>query len=299
MISAAGGLLSEDAQRANTRLQHGGNMANGLVDLHTHTHCSDGKLAPAELIEKASGVGLRAVAITDHDTVEGVEEGRKAGKRWGVEVLSGVELSTRTEGEEIHLLGYGFDLSSDALRQMLRRLERDREERARAIVDRLREQGVTISYEAVRARAKGRAVGRPHVAEVMVEEGYVSSFREAFDKYLQDGGPAYVAKNAPSTAEALALLHEIGGIGVLAHPGQWTSEERIRQLVQQGLDGIEVKHPSHPQWLVSYYAQTAQRFGLIETGGSDYHGHGPRDEDCFGRVGVSYEQWQRVRQAAA
>lgn len=264
-----------------------------------HTHCSDGTLAPAELVRKAAEAGLRAIAITDHDTVEGFAEACEAGAEHGIEVFSGVELSTETEGKEIHLLGYGFDPASEPLQRMLRGLEKDREERARAMVDRLRELGVAISYQAVRARAKGRAIGRPHVAEVLVAKGCVSSFQEAFEKYLRDDGPAYVAKNAPSTAEALARLHEVGGIGVLAHPGQWTSEELVRRLVEQGLDGIEVFHPSHPRWLMSYYEQTAQRFSLIETGGSDYHGHRPRDEKCFGRYGVSYEQWQRVRQAAA
>ena len=274
-------------------------MAEYFVDMHTHTHCSDGKLSPSQLVRKARERGLRALAITDHDTVEGLEEGRSAGGRCGVEVINGVEMSTVLGEREIHLLGYFFDPASKRLVKALGKLREGRVSRGRKIVERLNDLGIVLSFEAVEEKAQGAVVARPHVAEALVEAGQVASYQEAFQKYLKDGGPACVRKPLIPVEEALGLLHEAGGIGVMAHPGQWTNDALVRELVRSGLDGIEVYHPSHRPWLIGYYQRLARGGNLIETGGSDYHGHPSRGETNFGRYGLSRDQLMRIRQAVA
>ena len=274
-------------------------MAECFADMHTHTRCSDGKLSPSQLVRKAQKRGLQALAITDHDTVEGLAEGRLAGERCGVEIINGVEISTAFGEREIHLLGYFFDPASEGLVKALEDLREGRVSRGRKIVDRLNELGVDLSFEAVEEKAQGAVVARPHVAEALVEAGRVASYQEAFQKYLKDGGPACVRKPLIPVGEALDLLHEAGGVGVMAHPGQWTNDALVRKLVQSGLDGIEVYHPSHRPWLIGYYQRLARGGDLIETGGSDYHGHPSRGDGSFGRYGLSHDQLMRVRRAVA
>ena len=274
-------------------------MAECFADMHTHTRCSDGKLSPSQLIRKAREHGLQALAITDHDTVEGLAEGQCAGERYGIEVINGVEISTALGKREIHLLGYFFDPASERLLKALEKLREGRVSRGRKIVERLNDLGIPLSFEAVEEKAQGAVVARPHVAEALLEAGQVASYQEAFRKYIKDGGPACVRKPLIPVGEALDLLHEAGGIGVMAHPGQWTNDALVRELTKSGLDGIEVYHPSHRPWLIGYYRRLARGGNLIETGGSDYHGHPSRGEASFGKYGLSRNQLMRVRQAVA
>ncbi|PSQ89659.1 MAG: phosphoesterase [Bacteroidetes bacterium QS_8_64_10] len=265
-----------------------------LADLHAHTSCSDGRLTPAALVRKAEEHGLRALAVTDHDTVAGLDEARATSVNCELHVIAGVELSVTVDGEELHLLGYFFEINHPRLREALGRMRDGRRRRAKAMVKRLREKGVTLSFEAVEEQARdASAIGRPHVAAALAAGGHVASHQEAFDRYLHDGGPAFVRKSRFPIREALAALHDAGGIGVLAHPGQHTSTERVERLAKAGLDGLEVHHPSHPPHLAQYYEREARRLDLIPTGGSDYHGHRKRDEQRLGQYGIPHEQLRK------
>ncbi|MDX1545667.1 MAG: PHP domain-containing protein [Rhodothermales bacterium] len=269
------------------------------ADLHTHTTCSDGRLAPAALVAHARACGLHALAVTDHDCIDALPEAFAAGRRHHIEVVAGVELSVTVEGEEVHLLGYFFDPEHAGLRAHLEAFQEARRARAAEMVERLRGLGVGIALGDVLARAGGRSVGRPHVAEALAAAGYVAEPRDAFDRYIGDGGPAFAAKPRFEAAEALALVHDAGGIGVLAHPGHWTRDATLMALIRAGLDGIETIHPSHDASLTRYYRTLARDFGLLETGGSDYHG--PRDDgaDRLGRYSIPYPRFERVRRAAS
>ena len=269
------------------------------ADLHTHTHHSDGQLAPADLVAKARQHGVQALAITDHDTVDGLEEGLAAGRAHGIEVIAGVELSVTVGDEEIHLLGYFFDPQHEGLQRHLRRFRQHRHRRAEKMVERLGAMDVPLTFEAVLDEAQGGAIGRPHVAAALVRAGHVASHQEAFERYIKDGAPAWVAKPRFPAEAALALLHEAGGLGVIAHPGHWTSDAVLMALVRAGLDGVEVVHPAHDDTLRRYYRQQARDFGLIETGGSDYHGFRPQDEANLGRYTIPYPQLDRIRRRAA
>ena len=266
--------------------------------MHAHTHCSDGRLAPAALVAKARSCGLKALAITDHDCIDGLAEGQAAGARYGVEVVPGVELSVTVGEEEVHLLGYFFDPAHPGLRAHLEAFQQRRRERAEQIVEKLNALGVALPFEAVRAQAKGQAVGRPHVAEALVASGYVAETQEAFEQYLADDAPAIVAKPLFPAREALALLHDAGGIGVLAHPGHWTGDATLMALVQAGLDGLETIHPSHDAGLTHYYRRLARDFALLETGGSDYHGPRSDETETMGRYTIPYPWLERARRAA-
>lgn len=266
------------------------------ADLHTHTYHSDGHLSPRELVEKAAQHGLAAIAITDHDTIDGLAEGERAGMECGVEVIPGVELSVTVQEESVHLLGYFFDPEHVELREHFERFIEHRRERVHRILERLSALGMALSFEAVHARAKGRALGRPHVAEAMVESGHVATERDAFQQYLGNGKPACVSSVSFPAADALALLHRAGGIGVLAHPGHWTADQTVMTLIRCGLDGIETVHPAHDAMLTGYYRQLARDMGLLETGGSDFHRPGP--ESAMGQTTISYACLARARSAA-
>ena len=266
------------------------------ADLHTHTYYSDGHLSPRELVETAGQHGLVAIAITDHDTIDGLVEGQRAGMECGVEVIPGVELSVTVCEESVHLLGYFFDPAHAELREHVERFIEHRRERVHRIVEHLSASGMALSFEAVQAQAKGRVLGRPHVAGAMVEAGHVKMERDAFQQYLADGNPACAPLAPFSAVEALALLHKAGGIGVLAHPGHWTADQTVMTLVRCGLDGIETMHPSHDATLTGYYGQLARDMGLLETGGSDFHRPGPGS--AMGKTAISYAWLARARNVA-
>ena len=270
------------------------------ADLHAHTSCSDGERAPAELVELAEERGLRILAVTDHDTVGGVAEAEEAARSRPLAVLTGVELSVTLGGEELHLLAYGVDPSHSGLTRHLQAMQQVRRERAWEMIERLRAEGLEVADARLREQiASTHAVGRPHVAAALVRAGHVQSNREAFDRFLGRDGPGFVAKPAFAAEDALGLVHETGGVGVLAHPGHWTSGRQVRRLVEAGLDGLETIHPSHDASLQGYYERLARGHDLLVTGGSDYHGRTPEDEERFGRMGLSRADWERFQAALA
>jgi predicted metal-dependent phosphoesterase TrpH len=249
----------------------------GSVDLHSHSTASDGALAPAAVVETAHRAGLSALALTDHDSLAGIAEARDAGERLGIRVIAGVELSAFDAQGEIHLLALHVG-RPDRLEQRLAVLREARVTRGEQIVARLNELGVRITFDDVLQQAGSGAVGRPHVAKALIAHGWARDSRDAFDRYLGAGRPANVEKMRLGVGDAIALIHDAGGIAVFAHPGESGRRARVEPLVQQGLDGLEVLHPSHSAEDVARIAALGEFFGLVPSGGSDWHGatEGPR-----------------------
>ncbi|OGP72363.1 MAG: hypothetical protein A2W09_06790 [Deltaproteobacteria bacterium RBG_16_50_11] len=249
-----------------------------FVDLHLHTTASDGVMTPSELVRYAKAKGLRAIAITDHDTIEGLEEGLSEGERIGFEVIPGLEISVKHSPGSMHLLGYFLDIHHPLLTERLQYLQQARAERNPKIADKLKELGVKVTYDEVMKASGGGQVGRPHFAQVLMEKGYVRTFQEAFDRFLKKGAAAYVEKVRFTISEALHFIKEAGGLAVLAHPntlgmkGYSDLEGLVLQLAKEGLKGIEVYYPEHSPLEVAQYKGLAERHGLLATGGTDYHG---------------------------
>lgn len=261
-------------------------MTQRYVDLHCHSTASDGTLAPAEVVALAKRNGLSALALTDHDTIAGIPEALEASHLAGLDFLPGIEISCDVpRPATMHLLGYGIDPQSAVLRDLTARLIDARNDRNPRIIRRLHELGVSISMEEVKSEAGGVVVGRPHIAAVLARKGYVSSTKQAFDKYLGQGGAAYFDKERLTARQAIELVHRSGGLPVLAHPVQLRTEndaqlERIvKDLKDLGLAGIEVIHSDHDSAMVEKYSRLADRYGLLKTGGSDFHGSNKKDID--------------------
>jgi hypothetical protein len=280
------------------RRQH--RQTDVYADLHTHTYCSDGELSPETLVERAAERGIQVLSVTDHDTVEGVAPAAASARDVDMRLVSGIELSVTLGGREIHLLAYGIDPEHSGLQRHLAAMQEARRDRAWTIVERLRERGIDVEDEQLRDDiASVHAVGRPHVAAALVRCGHVDTERTAFEQYLGAGTVGDVSKPAFAVADALALVHEAGGVAVLAHPGHWTSGTQIRQLVDKGLDGLETKHPSHDDSLRGYYERLAKGYDLLMTGGSDYHGRTTKEDAHFGAEGMTRSEWERFRAALA
>jgi predicted metal-dependent phosphoesterase TrpH len=268
-----------------------------FVDLHTHSTASDGTLAPDQVIEAAARCGLAALALTDHDTIDGVPGARVAGERLGIRVIAGVELSAFHEEHEVHLLALHLT-HIEALEKRLSELRALRHARAEKIVDKLNTLGLSLTLDEVLLQSNGGAVGRPHVARALIARGMVRDFRDAFMRYLGGNGSAFVAKERLSIEDAIAITHEAGALAIWAHPGDGGRRERLEPLVAAGLDGLEVRHPSHSSEDVKRLKALADFFGLVPSGGSDWHGapDGPRR---LGIMDVPIEWLERQDQKLA
>jgi len=260
------------------------------ADLHLHTTASDGVYTPEQLVRRAASLGFNLIAITDHDSVEGLMRARKEAQGNGVRLLSGVELSCGAQ-KEIHVLGYGFDPEDRALRAFCEKRVAQREARAEAMVMRLCDLGKAVDMAHVREMARG-VIARPHVARALVEAGHVPSVSEAFDRYLKPGKPAYVPKEDVKVSEAVRLIRQAGGAAVLAHPmelkmGDAMMESLIGEWKGQGLEGVEVYHPSAQNNHASFLRHLAQRENMLITGGSDFHGEAVRKTE----IGEGLDRW--------
>ncbi len=253
-----------------------------LADLHTHSTCSDGLRSPRKVVEEAAASGVRVLSLTDHDTVEGIAEAAAAGRELGVQIVPGTELSAHVNDRELHLLAYFIDYCDERLGSYVELLHQRRLDRGEAIVRRLNQLGVEVTFEEVLLRAAGGPLGRPHIAAAIVASGAVPTKEEAFQRFIGDRRPADVPKPRSPAAEVIGLVHELGGVIVLAHPGLAVPETVIAELVDTGLDGVEVYHPSHQLPQIEHYRDIARRYGLLMSGGSDSHGEpkGPRIGDC-------------------
>jgi predicted metal-dependent phosphoesterase TrpH len=258
------------------------------VDLHTHTTYSDGILTPEELLQKATGVGLAAISITDHDSIDGCIEAREFSKEYSVEIIDGIEFSCYEDGKEYHILGYNFDIGNPELLRYVAEFREERYIRAEKIVAKLNTLDIAISFEQVEAKAGKAPIARPHVASVLNEMEIVPSLKEAFWKYLAEGKPAYEPKSNFSISQALKVINKAGGVAVLAHPGKYLSQEELSKIIKIGIDGIEVLHPSHDQAAINFYKKTASQYWLLATGGSDYHGNREYDDENFGKYIMPY-----------
>jgi predicted metal-dependent phosphoesterase TrpH len=241
-------------------------------DLHVHTTFSDGDMTPAEVVETACELGLAGIAVADHDEVAGVREAAETGKSCGLSVIPAVEFSTYEGKADIHILGYLLDVENEKLLEHLTKFRDARLDRGIKMVERLRQMGVTIDVDSVLEIAGGGAVGRPHIAQALLKNGAVDNYEEAFRKYIGLRSPAYVQKYQLRPGEAFDIIKEAGGVGVLAHPGTLRRDDLIPGFVAAGMRGIEVYHPKHGVWAVDHYRQTAEKMGLVATGGSDSHG---------------------------
>ncbi len=266
-----------------------------FADLHLHSNHSDGDWTPRRLVKAARRAGLCAVAVTDHDTVSGVPEAAAAGRDFGVEVLSGVEISALEDGTDLHILGYGIDPGAARLVEVLNRAHEVRIDRARRMVERLAEFGMPLSFDEVLASAGGGAVGRPHVAQALRRAGYVQSEREAFDHWLGDGRPACIEKLRISASRAIALVHEAGGVALAAHPGTYGGTEYLGPLLAAGLDGVEVAHSLHDAQMSTELEEFADARGLLKAGGSDFHGPRASGVDV-GSVRIPYAWVREIRE---
>ena len=242
------------------------------VDLHCHSTASDGECAPAEVAQRAQQAGLTAIALTDHDTTDGVAVAADEGARLGVRVVPGCEFSVKAPWGELHLLGYFLPLGDAALDAFLKETRAARRRRGEQIVAKLQNLGVPIALSDVDAQAKGGAVGRPHVARALVECEASDNISEAFGRYLGRGRPAYDEKPLPRLSDVEDLLDSVGAVAVAAHLGDHGTEGQLRQFQEQGLDGLEVRHPSHAPSVEQRLTRIAERLGLAISGGSDWHG---------------------------
>lgn len=267
--------------RASAPRRGGGRFTGGVrIDLHTHSLVSDGTDTPTQLVRHAAAAGLDVIGLTDHDTFDGLREAKLAAQASGIEVLAGLEFSTRLGGASVHLLGYGCDPGDDELLDELARVRVGRSDRIPAMVARLTELGMPLTVEDVLAQASGSSLGRPHIADALVAKGYVSRRDEAFRDWLYDGGPAYVDRYCTDLTRAIELVHRARGVAVLAHP--WGRGRRddlpeayLAELAYEyGLDGLEVDHPDHDADTRAALRGVAAKLGLLATGSSDHHGRG-------------------------
>ncbi len=276
------------------------------IDLHLHTTHSDGSFSTREVMDFAKQAGVAALAITDHDIVDGVPEATAIGKELGIEVVPGVEISSRLGDSELHILGYFLDWTDPLLAERLKTLRDSRHLRNPRIVQRLNELGISITYDEVRALAGTESVGRPHIARLLMEKKFVTSAKEAFDRYLANGRPAFVDRDLPEPAEAVRWIREAGGVPVLAHP-TWvrTSADGLRALVRDlktvGLGGIEVHYSTHTPSQTTEYLDLAKHCDLLVTGGSDFHGVTKPDIEVGigrGQLKVSHTLLDPLKKAA-
>ena len=265
-----------------------------FADLHIHTHFSDGTFTPEEVVARARQFGLAAISVTDHDTVEGCAPTIRACAAAGIEFVTGSELTAEMSGHELHLLAYGMDITDPRLLVELAKVQEVRQQRIREMVICLNKLGIPLPVESVFALANCRSPGRPHVARALVQAGHCRTLDEAFDRFLKKGKPAWVPKFKMSAAEAVGLIHDTGGLAVMAHPGLNRSDEFIPELVAAGLDGLECIHSKHSTKMAEHYLLIADHYGLLVTGGSDCHGMN-KGKPLIGSIRLPYAHVEQLK----
>jgi predicted metal-dependent phosphoesterase TrpH len=266
------------------------------VDLHIHSTASDGKFSPEAIVAKAAALGLAVISLADHDSIDGISEALEAARAFPrLRVIPGVEISTDMPYGETHILGYFIDYSSDKLKSALERFRNYRQIRAQGIIAKLRKLGVYVDWQRVREIAGEGSIGRPHIAQAMLEKGYINSIKDAFHGYIEHGGPAYVEREKMTPAEALALIVQSDGLPVLAHPFTVAEPEAlVIELKAAGLVGIEAYYNGYIADEIRSLVSLADKHGLITTGGSDYHGLDDHDETMLGGVEVPMAAAERL-----
>jgi len=267
-----------------------------FADLHLHTRHSDGTFTPEELVAYAAHHGLSAIALTDHDTVEGCAAAARACEAVGIQFITGTELTAEYEDTEVHLLGYFLDTVNERLLAEITKFQTVRQQRIYEMVARINEMGVPLQVESVFALANCQSPGRPHVARALVKAGLIRNLDEAFDRFLKKGRGAWVPKARMSALDSIELIHQAGGLAVMAHPGLIRTDEIIPGLVAAGLDGIECFHTKHSTAMSERYLMLADQHHLLVTGGSDCHGYS-KAKPLIGTVKLPYEHVERLQAA--
>ena len=264
-----------------------------FADLHLHTFFSDGTFTPEELVERAHTIGFSAIALTDHDTLEGCARAAAACAAVKMEFIPGAELTAEHADTEVHILAYLVDTQNQLLLARIAEFQSVRQDRIREMVAALNKQGLPLQAESVFALANCKSPGRPHVARALVKEKLIGNLDEAFEKYLKKGRPAWVPKTKMSALKAVELIHQAGGLAVMAHPGLNRTDDIIPALVDAGLDGIECFHTKHSTVMSERYLMIAEKHRLLVTGGSDCHGFSKK-QPLIGTVKLPYEHVQRL-----
>jgi predicted metal-dependent phosphoesterase TrpH len=264
-----------------------------FADLHLHTQFSDGTFTPEELVLRAQKAGIACIALTDHDTVEGCARAAAACANVKMEFISGAELTAEHEDTEVHILGYFLDTKNQVLLGRIAKFQIVRQHRINEMCDALNKLGIPLKAESVFALANCKSPGRPHVARALVKEKLIGNLDEAFEKYLKKGRPAWVPKTKMSALEGVELIHQAGGLAVMAHPGLNRTDEIIPDLVDAGLDGIECFHTKHSTVMAERYLEIAEKYGLLVTGGSDCHGFS-KNKPLIGTMKLPYEHVERL-----
>ncbi len=267
-----------------------------MVDLHMHSKCSDGTLEPEELVQLAKKRGVRVIALTDHDSVDGLERAGKEAEKQGVILVNGIEFSTNYFGKEVHILGYFLDLTDEVFLGKLEELKVERGNRTVKILKKLCDRGLSLTMEEVFMEVTGPVVSRTHIANAMMKKGYVYTRTEAFRQYIGEGGSAYVPKTIISPNEAVRLIRRNGGIAAIAHPkligmGREKVLRLIDELIGDGLDALETYYPGYSNEDIKFYEDTCKEKGLLRTGGSDYHGLN-REGVQIGDMNVPFEVYE-------
>ena len=271
-----------------------------MIDLHSHTLHSDGDRSPAQLFAEAKTRGVEVLAVTDHDTVFGLEECRVASEAVGVRFVTGIELSCEFHGREVHVLGHFIDPRAPALEQMASGMLAERRERMEKMIALAQQMGFSgVTMERVIAASGGENLGRPHLARALVDCGHARSINDAFDRFLGTNGPLWVDRRRLPTAEAIRLVHEAGGTASIAHPGaNGVSRQELKALAAEALDGVEAWHPEHPPNQAEAFVRWADELGLVVTAGSDYHGPGVQPDRKLGDRTLSPERFAALEQRA-
>jgi 3',5'-nucleoside bisphosphate phosphatase len=288
--------MNPSAATAQPIANRPGESVVGFADLHLHTLFSDGTFTPEELAQRGAQIGLVAMALTDHDTVEGCDRMAQSCQSLGVEFIPGTELTAEFEGHEVHLLGYFLDVQQPKLLAEIKKFQNVRQERIHEMVAKLNQLGVPLRAETVFTLANCRSPGRPHVARALAQEGICRSMDEAFDRFLKKGRPAWVPKFKISAKDAMDLIHQAGGLAVLAHPGLNHCDQVIPHLAADGLDGLECFHSKHSNTQSEYYLALAERLHLAVTGGSDCHGFS-KGKPLLGGVKLPVHYLEKLKQA--
>lgn len=266
-----------------------------VIDLHSHTTASDGSFAPARLVEEAASRGITTFAVTDHDTVAGLDEAEAAAVKHGIDFIPGVEFTVVCAGTDVHLLGLGVDRVNRTLVTLCTEIQEKRRRRFFDMVDKLRMAGVALKTEKVAANV---SLARPYLARMLQEQGFVTGFQDAFQQYLRKGGVAYVGHRRTPIKRAIDAIHTAGGVAVLAHPGLYRNgDEIIHEAAQQGLDGIECYHSDHDHNKTGHYVALARKLDLLISGGADFHGLDHSRARLFGKKTCPPEEFARIAAA--
>lgn len=267
-----------------------------FTDLHLHTTYSDGSLTPNELIKKAKELGYSAIAVTDHDTVKGIDEAIKAGQENDLEVIPGIEFNTRFQNYDVHILGYLIDYDNIYLLNLLNKIKKERKDRIKKMLQLLKDlYGFEISLKEIKEISANNIIGRSHIARLLIEKGYLENWSKIFDNYIGKGQPAYIDRKKITPFEAIDIIKKADGIPVIAHPGLIENNNLVQKIVNYGIDGIEVYYPEHNDSQTTYFKELAEKNELLITGGSDCHGPHNKDGLRLGQIKLDYSYLKEMK----